>query len=64
MSRRVGIDLALRGAHKAVVLDGTRAVGRPFTVSMDRTGMVRLLERAMAGVSEVSEFVLEPTGNA
>jgi transposase len=64
MSRRVGIDLALRGTHKAVVLDGTRAVGRPFTVSMDRVGMERLLERAMAGVAEVSEFVLEPTGNA
>ena len=60
--RRIGLDLALRAPHRAVIYDDARAVGRPFAVSQTRDGIDKLLTRATAGVDGPCEFVMEPTG--
>ncbi len=62
--RRVGIDLALKGPHKAIVLEDGHAVGRAFAVPMELAGFEKLLTRANAGDGQACEFILEPTGNA
>jgi transposase len=60
--RRIGLDLALRAAHRAAVFDDDHAVGRPFPVAHTKQGIDKLIERATAGVEGPCEFVMEPTG--
>lgn len=62
--RRVGIDIALRVAHKAAVYDGSQRLGRPFSVAQTKEGVEELVRRATEGTSEPVEFVMEPTGLA
>ena len=62
--RRVGIDIALRAAHKAAVYDGSERLGRPFAVQQTKEGVDELVRRATEGTSEPVEFVMEPTGLA
>lgn len=62
--RRVGIDIALRAAHKAAVYEDGERLGRPFSVSQTKDGVDDLVRRATDGTSEPVEFVMEPTGLA
>ena len=62
--RRVGIDIALRAAHKAAVYEDGGRLGRPFSVAQTKEGVDELLRRATAGTTESVEFVMEPTGLA
>jgi transposase len=62
--RRVGIDIALRAAHKAAVYEDGERLGRPFSVAQTKEGVNELVRRATAGTSEPVEFVMEPTGLA
>ena len=64
MVRRIGIDLALKGPHVAVIVENGRAIQRPFSVSRDKAGFERLVRRATDGCDDEVEFVLEPTANA
>jgi transposase len=62
--RRVGIDIALKAAHKAAVFDGAERRGRPFPVPQTKEGVDELVRRGTADGSEPCEFVMEPTGLA
>lgn len=62
--RRVGIDIALRAAHKAAVYEDGERLGRPFPVLQTKEGIDELVRRATDGTSEPVEFVMEPTGLA
>ena len=62
--RRVGIDIALRAAHKAAIYEDGERLGRPFSVAQTKEGVDELVRRATDGTSEPVEFVLEPTGLA
>lgn len=62
--RRVGIDIALRAAHKAAVYEDGERLGRPFSVAQTKEGVEELVRRATNGTTEVVEFVMEPTGLA
>src|SRR5215475_11982981 len=62
--RRVGIDIALRAAHKAAVYEDRDRLGRPFSVEQTREGIDELVRRATSNTSEPVEFVMEPTGLA
>lgn len=62
--RRVGIDIALRAAHKAAVYEDGERLGRPFSVAQTKEGVDELVRRATDGTSEPVEFVMEPTGLA
>lgn len=64
---RVGIDLAMRGTHTAVLARGREVLGKPFRVATTTADMEDLLKRAngavQVGAAQAVEFVLEPTGN-
>lgn len=60
--RRVGIDLALRAPHRAVVYEDAEPVGKSFRVERNRAGVEELVRRATGGTDAASEFVMEPTG--
>ena len=62
--RRVGIDIALRAAHKAAVYEDDERIGRPFSVAQTKEGVDELVRRATDGTSAPVEFVMEPTGLA
>ncbi len=62
MTRRIGLDLALRAAHRAVVFDDAEPVGRPFRVPCTKAGMDELERRGTAGTEGPCEFIMEPTG--
>lgn len=62
--RRVGIDIALRAAHKAAIFDGAERCGRPFPVPQTKAGVDDLVQRATGGSDAPCEFVMEPTGLA
>ncbi len=62
--RRVGIDLALKAPHRAVIYDGAMPAGRPFRVERNRAGIDELVRRATAGRDDPCEFIMEPTGLA
>jgi transposase len=62
--RRVGIDIALKAAHKAAVFEDGERRGRPFAVAQTRAGIDELVRRASAGAEGPCEFVMEPTGLA
>jgi transposase len=62
--RRVGIDIALRAAHKAAVYEDGQRLGRPFSVAQTKEGVDELVRRATDGTAEPVEFVMEPTGLA
>ena len=64
MTRFVGLDLGLRTKHRAVVLDGSVARGKPFSLSPNREGIDTLLRRAQDGAEGPVSFVMEPTGLA
>jgi transposase len=64
MNRYVGVDLGIRTAHKAAVLDGPQRRGKPFSVAVSREGFEELLRRATAGAEGPVQFVLDPTGLA
>ncbi len=64
MNRFVGLDLGLRSKHRAVVLDGAKSRGRPFSVENSREGIDLLLRRAQEGAEGPVSFVMEPTGLA
>lgn len=60
--RRIGIDIALKAAHKAAVFENGERKGKPFSVAPTRAGLDELVRRATAGTDEPCEFVMEPTG--
>ena len=63
--RTIGIDLAITGAHYAVIVDGQgEVIGSSFRFSTDPADLVELLRRARAGVDqdEPLRVVMEPTG--
>src|SRR5215475_4052574 len=60
--RRVGIDIALRAAHKAAVYEDGERLGRPFSVAQTKEGIDELVRRATDSTTEPVEFVMEPTG--
>jgi transposase len=62
--RRVGIDIALRAAHKAAIYEDGDRLGRPFSVAQTKEGIDELVRRATHDTSEPVEFVMEPTGLA
>jgi transposase len=62
--RRVGLDLALRAPHQAVVFDDAVQVGKPFKVRPTKAGLDELERRATDGAGDRVEFVMEPTGLA
>lgn len=62
--RRVGIDIALRAAHKAAVYEDGERLGRPFSVAQTKEGVDELVRRATDGATAPVEFVMEPTGLA
>lgn len=57
--RRIGIDLALRSDHTAVVYEDGVAVSKPFKVPRTMSGVIELERRAG---NEPCEFLMEPTG--
>lgn len=64
-ARTVGIDLAIRGAHVATILDGDGCtIGSPLRFRTTCGGMKRLVQRVRAGLdpSDSVVAVLEPTG--
>jgi hypothetical protein len=64
MMRSIGIDLAITGTHKAVIVDeGGRAIGRPFRFGADPAELDELLRRARvdAGEDEALQVVMKPT---
>lgn len=67
-TRIIGIDLAVKGAHKAVVLDqaSNTFVSKLLTVHTDPADLDRILDAARAGASEDIRViaVLEATGMA
>lgn len=64
MERYVGVDVGIRTAHKAAVLDGAQRRGKPFSVEVSREGFERLLRRGTEGAEGPAHFVLDPTGLA
>ena len=60
--RRIGIDIALKAAHKAAVFEDGERKGKPFAVPPTRAGLDELERRATAGADGACEFVMEPTG--
>ena len=64
-SRVVGVDLAVRGSHKAVVTEGGRTVGKPFEFCLTPEGVGRLVSRAKDGVEgrEVA-VAMEPSARS
>ncbi len=62
--RRVGIDIALRAAHKAAVYEDGERLGRPFSIAQTKDGVDDLVRRATVGTTAPVEFVMEPTGLA
>ncbi len=60
--RRVGIDLALRASHQAMVFDDAKPLGRSFQVEQTKGGIDKLERRACAGTEGPCEFIMEPTG--
>jgi transposase len=63
--RRVGIDLALKAPHRAVVYEGEKPVGKSFRIKRSKAGIDELVRRATAGIADVTcEFIMEPTGLA
>jgi transposase len=62
--RRVGIDIALKAAHKAAVYEDGERLGRPFAVAQTKEGVEELVRRATHGTGDPVEFVMEPTGLA
>lgn len=64
MKRYVGIDLAFRAKHRAVVLDGVESRGRSFAVDTTRDGFEELVCRAEEDADGPVSFVMEPTGLA
>jgi transposase len=65
--RTIGIDLAITGTHKAVVVDGQgNAIGGLIRFRTDPADLDALLRRAREGTDEDEELrmVMEPTGLA
>jgi len=65
--RTIGIDLAITGTHKAVVVDGQgNAIGSLIRFRTDPAELEALLRRAQEGTDEDEELrvVMEPTGLA
>ncbi len=65
--RTIGIDLAIVGDHKAVILnDQSQPVGKVFCLQTDPAGLEARLGRAREGASEDEPLraVMEPTGLA
>jgi transposase len=60
--RRVGIDLALRSDHQAVVVEDGVRIGKSFPVKRTKAGVDELERRATAGADGPCEFTMEPTG--
>jgi transposase len=64
MTRFVGLDLGLKGKHRAAVLDDAKVRGKPFTVEVSHEGFEALLQRAQEDAEGPVTFVFEPTGLA
>jgi len=65
--RTIGIDLAITGDHKAVILDDQgNPIGKVFRLRTDPAGLEALLRRAREGIGEDEPLraVMEPTGLA
>jgi len=62
MTRRIGLDLAVRVAHRAVVFDDAEPTGRPFRVPCTKAGLDELERRATTGTEGPCEVIMEPTG--
>lgn len=60
--RIVGLDLAVRGSHRAIVLEGERVRGKAFSVAMTEDGLRALLRRATDGYDGRVSFAMEPSG--
>ena len=54
--RRVGIDIALRAAHKAAVYEDGERLGRPFSIAQTKDGVDDLVRRATVGTTAPVEF--------
>lgn len=66
-TRTIGIDLAIRGAHVATVLDKAgKTVGGPFRFHLTRKDLQRLVRLARVGLGREDKVlaVMEPTGMA
>lgn len=64
MTRRVGIDLALRAPHRATIYEGADPIGKPIKVPRTKEGIDLLVRRATTGFDGACEFIMEPTGLA
>lgn len=62
MTRRIGIDLAVRASHRAAIYEDGRPRGRPFNVEASRAGFDELMQRAAEEAQGAVEVVMEPTG--
>lgn len=60
--RRIGIDLALRSQHRAVVYEDDRKVGKSFGVPHSKEGLADLIARGAGEGGGQCEFIMEPTG--
>jgi len=64
ITRRVGIDLALRAPHRATIYEGADPIGKPINVPRTQEGIDLLVRRATTGFDGTCEFIMEPTGLA
>ncbi|MBN4059058.1 IS110 family transposase [Endomicrobium sp. AH-315-J14] len=60
--RRIGLDLALRSAHRAVVFEDARPVSKSLRVPRTKEGFDELERRAELAPGEHAEVIMEPTG--
>lgn len=60
--KHIGIDLGLRGAHRAVVCEDGRVLGKAFPIGTGQAGIDKLERRARRENGEPFEVVMEPTG--
>ncbi len=66
-TRTIGIDLAIRGAQIATILDAQgNIVGAPIRFRLERKDLERLVQQARAGLGPEDQVVavMEPTGMA
>ena len=66
-SRTIGIDLAIRGANVATILDDNgEVVGTPIRFRLSRKDLQRLIRQARSGLRREDQVlaVMEPTGMA
>ena len=54
--RRVGIDLSLRAAHRAVVYEDERRIGKAFAVPHTKEGLDNMVARAEGTEGGACEF--------